>query len=368
MMAGRPISTSYVAFSSTRVLRTGAIVGHGVGVAAALCRKHQCDPRELGRAHAFELQQALLRDDCFLPGAENQDPRDLARGARVTASSEAPLEFPEGREFVPLDKPLAQLFPVSSGRLDAVELLLKSEAAAPVRLQLGLRQADFVYDLRSVRDVAAASAVVPAGFTGYVRFELNRNVEPGRLYWIHLPATPGVSWAIHRDVMDTPALSPVGTTAAELPGPRRWHPITRGCNFSLRLTPEQRPYGAENVVRRTNRPDRWPNIFVSHPDRGVPAWIEVRLPRAVRFNTVQLIFDTDMNRHTRKALFRYPDCVKAYDVEVNGRRVAGDEDNYLRRRVHRFAAVTADRVRVLVRETNGARSARIYEVRLYDEA
>jgi hypothetical protein len=33
LMAGRPISTSYVAFSSTRVLRTGAIVGQGVGVA-----------------------------------------------------------------------------------------------------------------------------------------------------------------------------------------------------------------------------------------------------------------------------------------------------------------------------------------------
>ena len=41
MMAGRPISTSYLAFSSTRVLRTGAIVGQAVGVAAAICKKYQ---------------------------------------------------------------------------------------------------------------------------------------------------------------------------------------------------------------------------------------------------------------------------------------------------------------------------------------
>ncbi|MBL8850632.1 MAG: FAD-dependent oxidoreductase, partial [Planctomycetaceae bacterium] len=39
LMAGRPISTSYVAFSSSRVLRTGAIVGQAVGVAAALCKQ-----------------------------------------------------------------------------------------------------------------------------------------------------------------------------------------------------------------------------------------------------------------------------------------------------------------------------------------
>ena len=363
-MAGRPISTSYVAFSSTRVLRTGAIVGHGVGVAAALCHKHQCTPRELSRTHAEALQQALLRDDCFLPGARNTDPNDLARDARVTASSEAPLVFPEGHEFLPLTKPMAQLFPVSTNHLDTVELVLRSEADHPVPLTLGLRRAEFVYDLRGTHDVARANAVVPACSTGWVRFRFDQRVDPGSLYWIHLPVAEGISWALYRDQTDAPAVSPVGTTAAELPGPTRWHPLTKGCNFSLRLTPEQQPYGAKNVVEGTNRPDRWPNIFIS---RELPAWIELTLPRRTRFNTVQLTFDTDMNRHTRKALFRYPDCVKAYDIEVVGRRVAGDEDNYLRRRVHRFERVEADRLRIRVRETNGAPAARIYEVRLYDE-
>src|SRR5262245_34096583 len=37
MMAGRPISASYVAFCSTRVLSTGCICGQAVGVAAGLC-------------------------------------------------------------------------------------------------------------------------------------------------------------------------------------------------------------------------------------------------------------------------------------------------------------------------------------------
>ena len=36
------------------------------------------------------MQQALLRDDAFLPGVRNEDPTDLARHASITASSESP--------------------------------------------------------------------------------------------------------------------------------------------------------------------------------------------------------------------------------------------------------------------------------------
>lgn len=34
------------------------------------------------------MQQTLLRDDCYLPLHENTDPLDLARGGKVTASSQ----------------------------------------------------------------------------------------------------------------------------------------------------------------------------------------------------------------------------------------------------------------------------------------
>lgn len=40
------------------------------------------------QSYITELQQALLKDDCFIPGFRNEDPLDLARAAAVTASSE----------------------------------------------------------------------------------------------------------------------------------------------------------------------------------------------------------------------------------------------------------------------------------------
>ncbi|MBL8179447.1 MAG: hypothetical protein JNK48_32510, partial [Bryobacterales bacterium] len=309
----------------------------------------------------------LLREDCFLPGWTNDDAADLAREARVTSSGEAVLEFEESREFTALGVPAAQLFPVSTERVEAVELLLRSELDRPVEVTLGLRSSEFVYDFRNGLDLAKAKAVVPARWSGYVRFALRQKVEAGRLYWVHLPAVEGLSWAEHADRADEAAVSPAGCTAARLTGATRWEPIRNNHHFCLRLTPEQRPYGAQNVARGTSRPDRWTNLWVSD---ALPAWLELTWPRARRMDTVQVVFDTDVNRHSRLPLFVYPDCVKTYDVlaRVGGewRRVAGESGNYLRRRVLRFEPVEADAVRIAVQETNGAGRARIYEVRVYE--
>ena len=95
LMAGRNISNSHVAFTSTRVMATCACTGQAVGTAAALCARHGLTPRELRRERMAELQQALLRDDQTIRGVRNEDPLDLARAATVTASHHLPEAAPE---------------------------------------------------------------------------------------------------------------------------------------------------------------------------------------------------------------------------------------------------------------------------------
>ena len=90
MLAGRDISTTKMAFSSTRVMGTCAVGGQAAGTAAALAVRYGCDPREVGEKHIRELQQTLLKNDCYIPGHPNTDETDLARRAAVTASSETP--------------------------------------------------------------------------------------------------------------------------------------------------------------------------------------------------------------------------------------------------------------------------------------
>lgn len=89
--AGRNISATHVAFASTRVMATCAIGGQAIGTAAALWREAATnDIRVLAtKGNVSALQQALLKDDAWLLGVANADPADLARGAKVSASSEA---------------------------------------------------------------------------------------------------------------------------------------------------------------------------------------------------------------------------------------------------------------------------------------
>jgi hypothetical protein len=89
-MAGRNISCSHVAFTSTRVMATCAVAGQAAGTAAALCLEKNVAPRQLygDKQLLGQLQQRLLCDDQTIKGLTNRDSRDLARRARVTASSE----------------------------------------------------------------------------------------------------------------------------------------------------------------------------------------------------------------------------------------------------------------------------------------
>lgn len=58
-MAGRNISVSHIALSSTRVQNTTGMMGEVVAVAAMLCKKYHCLPREVYTSHLEELLNAL---------------------------------------------------------------------------------------------------------------------------------------------------------------------------------------------------------------------------------------------------------------------------------------------------------------------
>ncbi|PRD45506.1 FAD-dependent oxidoreductase [Sphingobacterium haloxyli] len=89
-MAGRNISVSHVALSSTRVMATCATMGQAVGTAMAYCLKEELSPRDLfhNKEHLKRYQQILRRQDQSLLGIKNEDEQDLARKAKVSASEE----------------------------------------------------------------------------------------------------------------------------------------------------------------------------------------------------------------------------------------------------------------------------------------
>ena len=97
MMAGRNISCSHVAFTSTRVMLTSATVGHAAGTAAAMSALKNKTPREIRNTPKLlkELQQTLLRNNQAIVGVKNEDPKDFARSAKASANTSARGTSPE---------------------------------------------------------------------------------------------------------------------------------------------------------------------------------------------------------------------------------------------------------------------------------
>ena len=58
-LGGRIISASHVAFSCIRVMRTLGMLGEVAGMASAICKKHNCPPREVYTAYLEELCEMM---------------------------------------------------------------------------------------------------------------------------------------------------------------------------------------------------------------------------------------------------------------------------------------------------------------------
>lgn len=80
--AGRNISATHAALSSTRVMATCSLLGQAVGTAAAICHAEGILPGQLTGALVTRLQQQLLDDGVFLPGIPRQIPA-LSRAAAL---------------------------------------------------------------------------------------------------------------------------------------------------------------------------------------------------------------------------------------------------------------------------------------------
>ncbi|HOJ10835.1 MAG TPA: FAD-dependent oxidoreductase, partial [Clostridiales bacterium] len=102
LFAGRNISATHIAFASTRVMNTTAMMGHAIGTAASFCvsneanseGNHKINPRGIyeNKTMLEAYKNRLLKEDCYIIGMKNSDPLDIAREALVSASS---LRVPE---------------------------------------------------------------------------------------------------------------------------------------------------------------------------------------------------------------------------------------------------------------------------------
>lgn len=133
MFAGRNISATHAALSSTRVMGTCAIMGQAVGTAAAIAIRDGLTPRGVYQQRIGELQQALMEDDCYLPW-HKRNISELTKRAKLTASEGDPEPLRNG-----IDRPVGD---EDNGWIGNIGAWVQYEFDRPERI----RELRFVFD------------------------------------------------------------------------------------------------------------------------------------------------------------------------------------------------------------------------------
>jgi hypothetical protein len=384
LFAGRDISATHVAFGTIRVMGTCAVTGEAAGAGAALAARAGITPRTLVTERWDELKRSLLRGDASLLGAVWDDPRDLALTASATASSTrtsldalpadtAELFSLEGRD-------LGIHLPVAP-RLDAVQILLHSEDAAQIDIELWTTERGENHI--PIRLIDTVRADVPRG-RSWVRAAFDYAPAHEEDVVVVLPRRSGLS-AVVSDV--APAYGVLGLVSREprFTAPQNdTHPQTnawsarelRRRSVALQVEPATTAYEPARVVGGYARPFRGPQLWASAPLRGGSEHLELRWESPRRIGGIELVFNDDVdedliNLHHHRTPFEViPELVRDYRVqaEIEGAWVDVITERGNRRRLRRHllpSPVETGAVRLVVDATNGADSAMASAVRVF---
>ncbi|WP_029150266.1 FAD-dependent oxidoreductase [Microbacterium indicum] len=399
LMAGRDISATHIAFGSSRVMATCGTLGEAAATGAALALAKGVTPRDIARDHAAELRQLLLRQDASVFGVRGDDPLDLARAARVSATSHRADVTPSssGVPF-PLVDPVGLVVPADP-RIDGVDVLLDVTESTTLRASLwttGKRQ-----NAVPIRREAEADVAVEAGRAQWIRLPLAwapgeaENVvvvldaDPAVSVRLADEQVPGVISLVRRAQADGDDNVEFDASEANV----AWPAIPlRGRTVVARLDPPTEAYSPARAVGGFQRFYGGPNMWSSAasgaaddpsdlldqpPSQALDEHLLLEWDAPQTVAQVRLVFDDDVDtelntlHHHRTPEPIFPELARDYAVEalVDGSwtAVAGATGNRRRHRIHTLEEpVSTTALRIRVTATNGVPDARVYAVRAYD--
>lgn len=365
-MCGRCMSTSHVAFGSTRVAATLSTLGQALGMAARMCIQYGETPRGIYERHIKELKQRLLREDQLILGERNEDPRDAARTASVSASSAAALRVSQIDGYRELGQGLALAIPLP-GRAD--RLYVTAYAAEPTALRYNVYAPNRPYNYGPDRLIRSGEAAVSAG---YSEVALELGLPGGSFYLIEIEANAALKLAYSGECPPTAMLFDRHINSASNVWDYSRMQMSnvvlgrqQGC-IAFRVEPEARPYQPENVVNGYNRAYGLANMWLSKPGDARPV-LRLELEGVRRIASLQLTFAID----TTSTIYHYPRRVfplLARDWDAWGLRggervlLCAVRDNHMKRVRERFEPVECDAIEIVFSRCEGGRVG-VYEVR-----
>ncbi len=347
LLAGRIISSSHIAFGSTRVMATCALGGQAVGEAAAVALRHGCTGAGLLKPeYLSELRQNLALGGQSVPGLRIDESLNLLSKAVISPSSTLELERLKGcGEYLTLSDSAAQMLPLEGGKAYSISVNVEArqETSLTVELAMSSKAANYTPDVclesrtfslsagKSTLDIVF-KAVLPDDRYAFLIFRRNPAVG------IELcdSRISGILSVFNRQNLKVgnfgKQIPPEGTPFESF---EFWCPERRpgGKNIALSISPAIKAFGAENLPGGLVRPGTSPNAWVARPD-DTTASLTCSWAEDIGFKRIRIFLDSDFDHAMETVQWGHPEdrvpfCVQKIRVYgQDGKLIAAKEENH----------------------------------------
>lgn len=373
-MAGRCMSTTHVAFGSTRVMATLSTLGQALGAAAFLCKKYGVTPRGVYEKHIKELQQLLLKLDQYIVGCRSEDIYDKARKAEITASSARKCEIVENHYSMVLNNNIGMIVPIKN-KVDYVSILVKVNENTELDYSVYLPGKKESYNPQHKLMDGSVELSTSEDFC-WVKLPINVEVDEHHIF-IEFNANKKVEFAMANlkfpGIVCMEKAKNYGETIVDIDTLEMKEYLWRKTDGlpCFIMTPEQQIYGPENINNGYTRPYGLPNIWLSE-DKIENEYVIISLKEKALISEVIIYFDSDFNQridHWRRSYDVIPEIVKDYDVyykkDNDYIKLQEIRGNYQRVNRIGFKQIETDEIKLIFKAANGASRVGIYEIRVY---
>ncbi|WPU95547.1 FAD-dependent oxidoreductase [Mucilaginibacter sabulilitoris] len=323
--AGRIISATHVAFSSSRVMATCAHGAQAVGMAAALCIKHKVNPAGIMNPFLITvLQQQLNRTGQGLPGIaiKHQSSIDIPT---IYATSTLELsEISADGDWNMLSESAAQLLPLTAVYYQfSLPVLALQDTILRAELRYSRKADNYTPDetLELIEiPMMKGEQQIQLNFTkqfprtqyGFLIFHKNDRVavKTSRQLFTGITALfNGKNKAVSNNGKQE-APNDSGVESFEFWIPKR-RPERQ--NIAMKIQPALKVYQAENILSGFTRPYIQTNAWCAdHRDKS-PA-LTFRWGKPQLISALTIFFDTDYDHALESSLFDHPESVIPFCV------------------------------------------------------
>lgn len=331
-LAGRIISSSHVAFGSSRVMATCAHGGQAVGMAAVIATQKKLSPRDLSKKENIEELQTLLnRNGQSIPRFKQNDSNNKITKARITASSELSLAtIPFDGKWKPLRFSAAQLLPLQKNTAYTFKVSVKANASTMLTAQFRKSSKAFNYTPDVILEEMQIELVKGEHL---ITLPFKATLEEDQYAFVCLMENEAIdiktaqtritgitsvfnshNAAVSNFGKQEPPQG-IGVDAFEF-----WIPERRpeGQNIAMDISPAIDSFKADNLRNGFVRPYLQSNAYVA--DLNVESTtIDIYWDEAQEIKKIVLFFDTDYDHPMESSLRGHPEdimpfCVNNYQI------------------------------------------------------